>query len=329
MKQKIKDKIERSDRFQNFLEILKKVRIKKRNISLYDIIVVFIEKVRKDEIFERAYSVAFNFTLAIFPAIIFLFTLIPYFTFIPELEIKIRTFLQDVMPHSLYIAASSTIDDILSRPRGGLLSFGFILALYLSTNGMDSLMQAFNKCYRTVERRGFLKTRLIATGLTFTLALVLILAIALLIVGQLFIHLVENYYFVENYAVALIILLRFVIVFVIFLTGISCIYYLAPAVHDRWRFFSYGSIIATFLSMGISYLFSYYINNFATYNKLYGSIGALIAIMIWLFLVSVVLLIGFEVNASIDKASKNDLERQITQRVESTKAVLNPDNKTI
>src|SRR5690606_15202398 len=153
MRKKIKERIGQSERFQNLLEILKSIRIKKRNISLYDILIIFIEKVRKDEIFERAYSVAFNFTLAIFPAIIFLFTLIPYFTIFPELEKRIRTFLQDVMPYSLYIAASSTIDDILSRPRGGLLSLGFFLALYLSTNGMDSLMQAFNKCYRTVERR--------------------------------------------------------------------------------------------------------------------------------------------------------------------------------
>lgn len=314
MRKKIKERIEQSERFQNLLEILKSIRIKKRNISLYDILIIFIEKVRKDEIFERAYSVAFNFTLAIFPAIIFLFTLIPYFTFFPELEKRIRTFLQDVMPYSLYIAASSTIDDILSRPRGGLLSLGFFLALYLSTNGMDSLMQAFNKCYRTVERRSFLKTRLIATGLTFTLALVLIIAVTLLVVGQYFINMAGSYNLLEGSAVFLIVLLRFVIVFAIFLTGISCIYYLAPAVHDRWRFFSYGSVIATFLSMGVSYGFSFYINNFATYNKLYGSIGALIAIMIWLFLLSVVLLIGFEVNASIDKASKNVLDRKINQR---------------
>lgn len=308
MRKRIKEKIRRSKRYLRLLEVLKKVYIRKRSISVYDIIVVFIEKVRNDEIFERANSVAFNFTLAIFPAIIFLFTLIPYIPYPPELDVKILRFLQDVMPYSLYDAAASTIEDIVSKPRGGLLSFGFILALYLATNGMSSLMQAFNKCYRTVERRSFLKTRLIATILTFTLAFVLFLAVLLLIIGQFFITALQSYIFLEDFVVYLIVVLRFVVVFIIFLTGISCIYYLAPAVHDRWRFFSFGSFIATLLSLAVSYGFSFYINNFATYNKLYGSIGALIAIMIWLFILSVVLLIGFEINASIDKATKLNLE---------------------
>ena len=301
MKKRIKEKIRSSRRYLRLLEVLKKIHIKKRGISVYDVIVVFIEKVRKDEIFERANSVAFNFTLAIFPAI---FTLIPYIPYPPELDVKILRFLQDVMPYSLYDAAASTIEDIVSKPRGGLLSFGFILALYLATNGMSSLMQAFNKCYKTVEKRSFLKTRLIATVLTFTLAFALFLAVLLLIIGQFFITALQEYIFLEDFVVYLIMVLRFVVVFVIFLTGISCIYYLAPAVHDRWRFFSFGSFIATLLSLAISYGFSFYINNFATYNKLYGSIGALIAIMIWLFILSVILLVGFEINASIDKATR-------------------------
>lgn len=315
MQQRIREKIQRSKKFLLLLEFLKKIQIKKRDVSLYDIIKVFIQKVRRDEIFERANSVAFNFTLAIFPTIIFLFTLIPYIPYPPELDIKILRFLQDVMPYSMYEGAAATIEDIVSKPRGGLLSFGFILALYLATNGMSSLMQAFNKCYRTVERRGFLKTRLIATLLTFNLAIVLIFAVLLLIVGQWFITAMQQYIFMEQSVVFFIILLRFVVIFVIFLTGISCIYYLAPAVHDRWRFFSFGSIIATLLSLGVSYGFSFYINNFGTYNKVYGSIGALIAIMFWLFILSVVLLIGFEINASIDTATKNKLDEKINNKV--------------
>ena len=314
MRQKLKDRIERSRKYKQLLAVLKDVRLKKRNISVYDVILVFIDKVRRDEIFERANSVAFNFTLAIFPAVIFLFTLIPYVPYPPNLNIKILSFLQDVMPSSLYASAASTIQDIVSKPRGGLLSFGFILALYLATNGMSSLMRAFNRCYRTVEKRSFLKTRLIATILTFTLAFVLFLAIILLIVGQFFINVMESYIAIENYVVYLIIVLRFIVVFSIFLTGISCIYYLAPAVHTRWRFFSFGSIIATLLSLAVSYGFSFYINNFATYNKLYGSIGALIAIMVWLSILSVILLVGFEINASIDKASKDMLDKKVNKK---------------
>lgn len=310
MKKKIEESIIHSKGYNALLEALKKIRIEKRDISVYDILVVFIKKVKKDEIVERANSVAFNFTLAIFPAIIFLFTLIPYIHYPPQLDVRILRFLQDVMPYSLYDAAASTIEDIVSKPRGGLLSFGFILALYLATNGMSSLMRAFNKCYKTVDKRSFVKTKLIATALTFTLAFELFFAIILLIVGQFFITVLDEYIQIKDYVVHLIVVLRFIVTFIVFLTGISCIYYLAPAVHNRWRFFSFGSFVATLLSLGVSYGFSFYINNFATYNKLYGSIGALIAMMVWLSILSMVLLLGFEINASIDQATKDKIDRK-------------------
>jgi membrane protein len=309
MKQKIEKSIIQSKWYNAFLGALKKIRIEKRDISAYDILIVFVRKVKKDEIVERANSVAFNFTLAIFPAIIFLFTLIPYIHYPPHLDMRIMKFLQDVMPYSLYEAAASTIEDIVSKPRGGLLSLGFILALYLATNGMSSLMRAFNKCYRTVDKRSFIKTKLIATVLTFTLAFELFFAIILLIVGQFFITMLDEYMQIKDYVVHLIVVLRFIVIFIVFLTGISCIYYLAPAVHNRWRFFSFGSFVATLLSLGVSYGFSLYINNFAMYNKLYGSIGALIAMMVWLSILSMVLLLGFEINASIDQATKEKADK--------------------
>lgn len=310
MKQKIEKSIIQSKWYNAFLGALKKIRIEKRDISAYDILIVFVRKVKKDEIVERANSVAFNFTLAIFPAIIFLFTLIPYIHYPPHLDMRIMKFLQDVMPYSLYEAAASTIEDIVSKPRGGLLSLGFILALYLATNGMSSLMRAFNKCYRTVDKRSFIKTKLIATVLTFTLAFELFFAIILLIVGQFFITMLDEYMQIKDYVVHLIVVLRFIVIFIVFLTGISCIYYLAPAVHNRWRFFSFGSFVATLLSLGVSYGFSLYINNFAMYNKLYGSIGALIAMMVWLSILSMVLLLGFEINASIDQATKEKADKK-------------------
>lgn len=322
MKKKIEESIKNSQGYHTLLDILKSIKLKKRNISVYDILVVFVKKVKRDEIVERANSVAFNFTLAIFPAIIFLFTLIPYIHYPPQLDVRIMRFLKDVMPYSLYDAAASTIEDIVSKPRGGLLSLGFILALYLATNGMSSLMRAFNKCYRTVDKRSFLKTRLIATALTFTLAFELFFAIILLIVGQLFITVLDDYIQIKDYVVHLIVVLRFIVVFIVFLTGISCIYYLAPAVHNRWRFFSFGSFIATLLSLCVSYGFSFYINNFATYNKLYGSIGALIAIMVWLSILSVVLLLGFEINASIDQATREKEESKASKNPVYAKEVL-------
>ena len=279
---------------------LKQVRFKKyENVSLYKIFKLFLKNLNDDEILDRANGVSYNFLLAIFPAIIFLFTLIPYVTvFFPEItKESIMQFMGEQMPKSMFDVVSSTVLDIVSNQRGGLLSLGFVFSLYLSTNGTMALMRAFNACYRTIENRSGLKTRLIATGLTVNLAFVLFLAIILLVVGQLVLE-----YFLEHLPEFPFLNLDGFTVILLFFLAISTLYYFGPAIHYNWRFFSVGSLIATLLIISVSYGFSYYVTNFSTYNKVYGSIGVLIAIMVWVQLVTVMLLIGYEINASIHHA---------------------------
>lgn len=283
------------------------------NVSLYKIIKLFIRDLTQNEILIRANGVAFSFILAIFPAIIFLFTLIPYITqLIPEVNTQsIMAFLAEMMPASMYDVIASTVHDIISNQRGGLLTLGFVFSLYLATNGMMSLMNAFNACYKTDDRRGGLKTRLIATGLTINLAIVLIMAVVLLVVGQfvldyLLLNLTELEWLegIDRFTVYLLFVLRFIVIFVVFFMAVSTIYYFGPAIHYNWRFFSVGSFTATILILAVSYGFSYYITNFGTYNKVYGSIGVLIALMVWVQLVTVVLLVCYEINASIHDAAR-------------------------
>lgn len=301
--------------YNKVIEYLKSIHLTKENVSLYTILSIFFTKVNKDDIFERANGVAFNFTLAIFPAIIFLFTLIPFlsnFNFVSQVDLRfeIMEFMEEVMPESMYEVAASTIVDIISKQRGGLLTFGFLFAFFMATNGMLSLMTAFNRCYKTSDKRGYLKTRLVATILTIILALVLIIAIIFLGVGQIALHYMEGI-LRGNYILYLLILLRYVILFLIFYVAISFIYHYAPAITIRWRFFSIGSLLAAFLCILISFAFSYYISTFSTYNRLYGSIGALMGLMIWFYLLSIALLLGFELNASIDKARIDVLQQKI------------------
>ncbi|WP_323758561.1 YihY/virulence factor BrkB family protein [Roseivirga sp.] len=291
--------------YLKLVAFLQKIKLGKDKIGLYDAILIFIRKMSNDEILDRANGVAFSFTVAIFPAIIFLFTLTPYIqTFFPELtNNEIIGFLKDILPSNLYNAAETTIHDIIGKQRGGLLSFGFILTLILSTNGMASLMGAFNACYKTNETRSFLTVRFIATLLIFILALSFIISIALLIVGQQMIQDSEIRSIInDNISVDLVLILRFVFLYLIFQIAISSIYYLAPAVHEKWHFLSIGSVFSTLAIIISSFGFSYYVNNFGTYNKLYGSIGALLVLMLWLFIISLILLVGFEMNAAIDKA---------------------------
>ena len=152
--------------------------------------------------------------------------------------------------------------------------------------------------------------RLTSTGLTLMLAFVLLLAIALLIVGQIALnytttHLEEfSHLNLDAYTIYLLFMLRFVVIFIVFFIAISFIYYFGPAIHYNWSFFSIGSFVATLAVLGISYGFSFYITNFSSYNKVYGSIGALIALMAWVQLITLVLLFGYEINASLHYARK-------------------------
>lgn len=296
--------------YLRLIQFLKRVRLRNGKASLYRILTIFLDKMYDDHIMERGSGVAFNFTLSIFPAIIFLFTLIPFIhNWIPTIDsTTTMAFLKDVMPENMFLAATDTISDLLSNTREGLLSFGALFSLYLAANGMSALMRAFNSCYRTVETRSFFKTRFIALGLTLILAFVLMISLLFVVAGNLLISYTNELgFFSDSIIYYLVVALRFLIVFLSFYVAISAIYYFAPAIHDRWRFFSLGSFIASLSCVGISFLFSFYVNNFAAYNKLYGSLGTLIALMIWQLILSIILLTGFEFNASVDLAASDEV----------------------
>ena len=313
MKDRLLSIILNNSLYQRLIGQLQRIRVGKTKVGLYDAIVIFVQKMSDDQLLSRANSVAFSFTMAIFPAIIFLFTLTPYIqNFFPDVtNDEIIGFLENLLPENLYAAADSTIHDIINKQRGGLLSFGFILTLILSTNGMNALMSAFNASYKTKETRGFFRMRLIATVLIIILALSVLVSIALLVVGQQLLadnnirELVQ-----EKVSIDLIIVLRFIILYIIFQVAISSIYYLAPAVHKRWHFMSVGSVFSTFATILASFGFSFYVNSFGTYNKLYGSIGVLLVLMLWLFILSLILLVGFEMNAALDKAKTQKLKAE-------------------
>ncbi len=285
--------------YQQLIKFLKGIYFKKADASLYEILVIFFSKLQDNQTKQRAYAVAFNFTLAIFPAIIFLFTLIAY---IPNLDnAEVMRFISSVLPNSFYEQAEGTIYDIISKERGGLLSFGFITALYLATSGMSSLIDTFDIIYHAPKKRTFIMEKLVSMLLTVYLAMVLVIAVFLLIAGNIILkELVERGFIAQNFIYYSIESFRYFIVTLMFFSGISMIYYYGPRIPVRWKFFSPGTGIATFLSLLVSWAFSYYIDHFGTYNKLYGSIGAMIGLMFWLFALSLIILIGFEVNATLD-----------------------------
>ncbi|MFY0608077.1 MAG: YihY/virulence factor BrkB family protein [Cyclobacteriaceae bacterium] len=291
--------------YVNLINFLKNVPLAGGKTNLHKVLLIFTDKVGDNQLWEKAYGVAFNFTLSIFPAVIFLFALIPFVhTYIPSIsQGEILHFLQDVLPETVFQVTAETIFDTIAIQRQGLISFGVLFALFLATNGVNSLMLTFNMSYKTVDGRSFIKTRFIALLLTLLLAFALLLGILFLIVGQIVVDwFLEIGVLSEDYLYYSITFLRILVVFIVFYLAIASIYFWGPAIHDRWRFFSVGATFSTLVCILVSLGFSFYVANFGTYNKVYGSIGAIIALMVWQWMMSFVLLLGFEFNASVSRS---------------------------
>jgi membrane protein len=292
--------------YRAFIEWTKSVIIPGfRPLPLYTVGVFFLGELRKSALINRASALSYNFMLAFFPATIFLFTLIPFVP-ISNFQKSLLNLISVILPSNAYLAFEGTMKDIIKNQNGKLLSFGFASALYFASNGVYNLMQAFNKSSLLLETRTWLKRRLVSITLTVVISFSLLLAIAILIAGQALINFLKAHMF-ETWGLWswLIALTRWIIVVVIFFVVVSILYRYGPAHKRRWKFFSPGSILATTLAVLTSLGFSYYINHFSSYNKIYGSIGTLIVLMIWLYLNSLIILIGFELNASVDLSKRS------------------------
>ncbi len=299
--------------FENIVKLLseklKNVYIFNTSVSLYIFITILYKKIINFDLDQRAAAVSFSFMLAVFPGTIFLFTLIPYIP-IQNLEILIMDFLKNLMPAGLYDNVSNTIKEIISRPRPDILSFGFVFAIFAATNGMSSLMRAFNMALKQREKRSYLKARWIAFLLTSLLIFILITAIIVLIVGKITLNYFTKQEFVDqSINIWGINILGYASIFIIFFIGISCIYFFAPAMHKKLKFFNFGALFASILSILATNLFSFYLENFNSYNRLYGSIGTLIAIMVWIYLIALILILGFELNISFLSAANRSKQK--------------------
>jgi membrane protein len=289
-----------------FINITKKIKpCGFRGLSIYDVAIFFWKGLMEGAITTRASSLAFNFFLAFFPSIIVFFTLIPYIP-IQGLQETLMDLLSVVLPPSTNEITFSTLDDIINNPRGGLLSIGFVLALYFSTNGINSLIEAFNSSYHIKETRPLIQQRLLSLGLTLFLSLMLIIAISSIIFGKLAVNYLTEYKLISDYAGRLILYGKWFTMLVMLFFGISILFHLGPAIKSKWRLFTPGSIFATIFIITTSIGFNYYINHFSQYNKVYGSIGTLMIILLWMYFNSIILLTGFELNASISNAKEKN-----------------------
>jgi membrane protein len=269
-------------------------------VPLYDVMIFFFRQVSTVGLTERASAIAYNFIMAIPPSFLFLFTLIPQLPFFKkgELQKQIALLVKYIIPAEGYDKNIISFIDktFFHTPVISLLSFGLVLALFFASNAMMGLMRSFNKNYIGFQKRKGLHTRLMAIRLT-VLIFGLVLGCLVLLVTQ---SAVMKWMGVKNTNVRDIIsYARWVFIIALFFYSIAFIYRYAPSVHKRWRLVSPGSILATFLCLLATLGFSAFVNNFLKYNVIYGPIGTIIVLMIVIYINSLALLIGFELNVSI------------------------------
>jgi len=275
-----------------------------RDVPIYYVIKFFFKGIINGAITTRASAVAFSFYLAIVPTLIFLFTLIPFIP-VKDFQIELLSLIKGIMPDYAFHTFESTLTDVLTLKSGGLLSFGFFAAIFFSHNGVNSLIEAFNATYHTIESRKFFEQHFIALGLTLLLPVLVMVGIALIFFGQETLNwAIKIGWMKMDFTYYLIDIGKWFIVVTLFFFCISFLYYLAPAKREKFKFFSIGSSLATLLIILTSLAFSFYVNNFGQYNTFYGSLGGLIVFLLWIYFNAFGLILGFELNASISSAKQ-------------------------
>jgi membrane protein len=290
-------------------------------VPLYDVLKFFYKQLKTVGLTERASAVSYNFIMAIPPSFLFLFTLIPHLPFISKSSLKtqLHGLIFDIIPakeHNKNLIGF--VDSFLGDSKIGLLSFGLLLALFFASNAMMGLMRSFNKNYMGFAKRKGWHDRWIAIRLTVLIfGLVMGSLIVLITQGAVIKWLGVKSDFWREF----IFYFRWVVIIALIFYSIAFIYKYAPAVHKKWKLTSPGTILATFLSLLATLGFSVFVNNFGKYNALYGSIGTIIMIMALIFINSLVLLIGFELNVSIKTLKSIAEQREAEEKLKAVKEI--------
>src|SRR5574344_846584 len=271
-----------------------------KGVPLYDVMRFFFAGIANGVLWQRAKGLSYSFLMAIPPLMIFLFTLIAYFP-VNGFQDELLRQLRDFIPANFYAKIADTINDVMGHKHTNLLSIGFLASIILAANGMHGLLMSFNYANKSIERRPFIQRYILCLMLVFLL-FGLIVAILMLLIGYKFIigwFIAKGFIAHTNFNIFIISFGRWVILTLLTLLVISVIYYWAPAKRQRVGFFSIGSVLATLMFFGLSWAFQVYIGSFNRYNILYGSIGSLLLIMLWIFFNCLVLLVGYELNISV------------------------------
>lgn len=267
---------------------------------------VFAE-VQDDNCLGQAAQLAYYFLFSLFPFFLFLTALLGYIP-VPNLMERILELLVQVLPQEALRLVQDNVRQLVTEQRGGLLSLGILLALWTASSAVTAIADALNRSYGVEESRPFWKVRGMAILLTIGLSLFLIVSILLLMFGpQLGGWIAEFFGLGAVFEVAWNIL-RWPVILVFLIVAVATLYYFAPDVEQEWKWITPGSVFAVLGWLLASLGFSFYVNNFGSYNKTYGSVGAVIVLLTWMYVTGLCLLVGGEINAEIEHAAPEGKE---------------------
>lgn len=293
-----------------FVKFFKEIKIPgMQGMSLYDLLEMYIIGIVNGALTSRAGAIAFSFFMALFPFLLFILTLIPILN-IDGLQDYFMTFLKESLPPTTADSVDGVVNDIFNNRYNGLLSFGFLTTVFLMTNGVNAIFGGFEYSYHVKVTRNIFKQFMIALSVSIILSVLLLFTIAMMIYFQVGIAnlkasgwVSDDVFWIEIGRVAFLIAMIY--------TGVSILYNYGVKDLTRRSFFTSGAILTTLLTLLMFYLFGIYVEKFAQYNKLYGSIGTLLILMLFIWLNSIILLLGFELNASMNRLRlKHKIEKK-------------------
>jgi membrane protein len=259
-------------------------------------------EISEDEITDRAAGLAYYFLFALFPALLFLTSLLGLLP-IPNLMDQLMSYISRALPGDAASILQKTLGEIVAGARGGLLSLGALGALWATSNGMASFMTTLNVAYDVPETRSFIKRKALAVALTLMFSAFILTALVLMVFGPKIGETVASWVGLGEVFTLIWNIVSIPIVVILVVIAVALVYWLAPAAEQRFRWVTPGSAVAVVLWLAMSGGLRYYVQNFGNYSATYGSIGGVILLMLWLYLSGIALLLGAEINSEIEHAA--------------------------
>ncbi len=305
MSEEIENKLNKIPIVKQLVVLTKAIKLKTlEGLSLYDILEMYVLGIFKGAFSYRASAIAFSFFMALFPFALFILNLIPFIP-LENFQADFLEFVEEGVPPNTYDAIEAILKDIMETSHQGLLSSGFILSILLMTNGINAILGGFEMSAHITITRGFFRQYFISLAISLVLSMILLITVAAIVIAEVMIQKINIRGYVAD--VSVIEWSRYGFILLMILITTSILYKFGAKETSRIAFISYGAVFTTILIMISSYIFGIYVTKFAKYNELYGSIGTLLVLMFYIWINCMVLLLGFELNATISKLKRKNL----------------------